>query len=161
MAKSEEWKARRRERRAAARKEREEAIQEYEKWVKGRAGPGPCDNVTCYRCYNKGNYVAKCSKTRKELKGTFQRFRSEILCFEYHKKGHFLNHCPEVRKVKRKPVEPANESTICYHCRMRGHIARNCPKKWKKSKVVEHPAGGVKVIQIDGRVETFCGKCYK
>ena len=65
MTKSEEWKVRRKEQSAAARKNREEEIQEYEKQVKERAEPGPYVNVICYRCFNKGHYAAKCSKTRK------------------------------------------------------------------------------------------------
>ena len=63
--------------------------------------------------------------------------------------------------MKRKPVEPVNESTICNRCKKTGHIARNCFERQKRSKAMERTVGGVKVIQIDDRVETFCGKCYK
>lgn len=160
MAKGEEWKARRRERRAASRKAHEEAIMEYEKRIRERAGPGPYDNIICYRCHGKGHFAAKCSKPRKGKDEEAKLFRSEISCFKCKKKGHFLNHCPMLRKEKRKPVVPVNGSTICYHCKGSGHIARNCPKRQKQKKVMELPANGVTVIQ-DGNIQFFCGKCKK
>lgn len=154
MAKSEEQKAARRARRALARKEQEEAMEKWEKIWRERAGPGPYDNVICYRCQEKGHYAAMCGKRDEGKKSEGQRYRSKIFCFKCRSTGHFPSRCQKVKKVNAAPTASVDQSTICYHCRLTGHIARNCPVR-KYGRKAAFP----QFVKEDGCVVHLCKKC--
>ena len=116
MAKSEEQKAARHERRAIARREAEERELEVQRMLRLE---GPWGSVTCYRCHEKGHYAVMCKEKRKKIgKETKEkRNRSEIVCFKCREKGHFFSHCPKAKKKDGPPPIRNNGPYICFHCK--------------------------------------------
>ena len=161
MAKTEAQKAARREQRAIARREAQLTRAKIERGFNERQGPGPYDDVTCYRCHKKGHFAVTCREKRKKRNVNDRFARPEIVCFKCQEKGHFLSHCPKVKRKKSALDLPVDRLTVCYHCRQNGHIARNCTERQRGKQAIARPARAksAKLIDKDGNVTYFCRNC--